>query len=268
MHAADRPDAFSAFVLKGAAILWFLVAVAGQGVFAYYIAVFYGGAALADDWEAWSRRLINGIIEGDPVGNASLIIHLALAFVITVLGPLQFVPAIRSAVPVVHRWIGRTYIVTAVVISLGALHIVLDRGILGRWNEIAISFNAVLLLAAALLTIRAAMTRRFDAHRRWALRTFMLASGVWFFRLGIGLWALLTQGEMHGMTRQLSGWFDVTLSFACYLLPLAVLEAYFRVQEHGRSAANWAMSAVLGLAALATAAGTFMAARIFWLPNL
>ncbi|HEV7573636.1 MAG TPA: hypothetical protein VGQ21_19235 [Thermoanaerobaculia bacterium] len=46
--------------LNVAARLWFAIAVAGQWMFAYYIAARYGGPALRGDWKVWSDRMSHG----------------------------------------------------------------------------------------------------------------------------------------------------------------------------------------------------------------
>lgn len=64
--------------LSIAARLWFVVAVAGQWMFAYYIAALYGGSALRGDWTAWHERIAHG--HGPAaLGNVAMAIHLFLA---------------------------------------------------------------------------------------------------------------------------------------------------------------------------------------------
>ena len=265
-----EPAAGADTALRRAAALWFVVAVAGQWLFAYYIFVFYGGTAMQGDWAAWTARLPNGILEGDAAGNLALIVHIALAFVITVGGPLQLIPQIREHMPVVHRWTGRIYIPTAMVISLGAIYLIWAReavvgGVIG---QIAITLNGVLIMLCAAMTVRHALARNFDVHRRWAMRTFIAASGVWFFRVGFGLWIFLNAGSAPGSNQTLTGPFDVFLYFACFLLPLAILEVYLRAQERAGPLVKTTVAAGLVVLAAGTGAGIFMAAQIFWLPNL
>ncbi len=38
------------------------------------------------------------------------------------------------------------------------------------------------------MALRYALARNIDAHKRWAVRTFIVVSGVWFFRVGLMLW--------------------------------------------------------------------------------
>jgi hypothetical protein len=261
-------DFIATKALKSAAVLWVLVAVAGQVAFAVYIFAFYGSTAALGNWEAWNKRLIHGIVEGDPIGNIAVMVHLALAFVITVGGPLQLVPQIRARAPTFHHWNGRVYILTAFVISLGALYMVWTRGVLGGFaNHLAISLNAVLIMICAGYTVRHAIARNIDIHRRWALRLFLVVSGVWFFRVGLMAWVILNQGPV-GVGENLDGPFAVFLAFGQYLVPLAVLEVYLRTQDRAGALGKSAMAVfLLGLTAL-TGLGIFGAYNFMWLPRL
>ena len=115
--------------------------------------------------------------------------------------------------------------------------------------------------------VRYAIAREIDTHRRWALRLFMAVSGVWFFLVGFTAWIIVNHGPV-GSTKSLDGPFDHFLSFACYLVPLAVLEVYLRTQDRGSAARKFAMAvALLGLTAL-MGLGIFGAATFMWLPHL
>src|SRR5712692_3482720 len=81
--------------LKIAARFWFLVAVVGLWIFVVYVVAFYGGSAIQGDLEAWNRALPNGYVPGDTIGNFVVAIHLFLAVIIIVGGPLQLIPRIR-----------------------------------------------------------------------------------------------------------------------------------------------------------------------------
>lgn len=261
-----RSSTLSDGALKTAAALWFAVALLGQWAFAYYIAHFYGGTALRGDWDAWTRRLINGFIEGDLAGNIAVLLHIALAFVITFLGPLQFVPQVRRHAPGFHRWNGRVYITTAFVISLGAIYMTVARGA-GSFNSSAVQLNAVFIVVCAAMTLRFALARRIDVHHRWALRTFVVVSGVWFLRVGYGLLVMIFQGPIPGTSDTLTGPTDVALAYSSYLLPLLILELYF-LAKRASPPARLAMSGALLVATGAMGVGIFGAAMIFWIPNL
>ncbi len=253
--------------LKTSAAVWFTVAAAGQWLFAYYIAVQYGGA-LFGDFSSFNEFMHNGMIPGDLVGNVALAVHLLIAFTITVGGTLQLIPMVRRGAPVFHRWNGRVYMVTAFITSIAALYMVWTRdGLGGPINDVAISINALLIMVFGALAWRAALARDFDSHSRWALRLFLVVGGVWFMRVMYGFIIMLAQGQPPGVGNNMDGPTDIVIAFATYMLPLAVVQLYFHAKRGG-VAAKAAMSALLLVAAGATGLGIFGAAMIFWLPHI
>jgi Predicted membrane protein (DUF2306) len=253
--------------LKTSAALWFAVAALGQWVFAIYIVLQYG-AVLWGDWAPLREFMPVGAVDGDHVGNAALIGHLFIAFTITIGGTLQLMPFVRNAAPVFHRWNGRVYILTAFASSIAGLYMVWTRDGIGTIvNDIAISIDALLIMAFAVLAVRTAMRRDFDVHNRWAVRLFLVVSGVWFMRVMYGFAIMAAQGKPPGVGDNMDGPLDVFVAFGCYLLPLAIAELYFRAKRGG-ALGKTVMSVVLIGAAGATALGAFGAAMIMWLPRV
>lgn len=255
--------------LRTAAAAWAGVAVLGQWLFAVYVVVFYGGNAVQGRPEAWNAVMPQGHVPGDLVGNLVVAVHLLFATVVIVGGGLQLVPRIRRDAPAFHRWNGRCYALSAMLASIGGLVIVWTRGGVGDLSQhLAISLNAVLIVGFAGLAWRDARARRLDAHRRWALRLFLAVSGVWFFRIGLMLWIVANRGPVGFDPESFTGPFLTILAFAQYLLPLAVLELYFRVQARRAPRGQIAMAAVLAVLTLAMGAGIAAAAAFMWLPHL
>lgn len=251
-------------LLQGTGVLWFLVAVVGQVMFAAHVVLFYGGKALNGDVAAINKRLINGFMDGDLAGNIVLLLHLIFAFVITLGGPLQLVPQIRAHAPTFHHWNGRIYLLAAVIMALGGIAMVWTRGVLGGFaNHFGITLNGFLILVFAAYAVRNAIARNIDAHRRWALRLFLAVSGVWFLRVGYMAWVIANQGAV-GMTDNLDGPFDTFNVFASFLLPLAVLELYFRAQDAARTSPKLAMAGAVLVFTAVTALGVFGTGAIMW----
>ena len=256
--------------LNTSAGLWFIVAVLGQLMFAYYILVFYGGSALQGNFAAWKKVLPLGIVTGDTLGNAVLAAHLLLAAVITIGGPLQLVPQVRARVPTFHRWNGRVYLLTAVIAGLTGLYMVWSRpGVVGDVvQHVGTSFSAVLILLCAAMALRYALARDFVTHRRWALRLFLVVSGVWFFRVGLLLWLIVNKGPVGFNTKTFEGPFLSFLTFAQTLLPLLVLEIYLRTQDRAGTSGRFAMAALLFILTIAMGIGIFGATMGMWLPRV
>lgn len=267
--AQDRTVRWARRALDVAARSWFAVAVLGQLMFVVYVVGFFGRAAVLGQFGTWNKVLPRGYIPGDTVGNLIVSMHLVFAAFITVGGALQLTTGVRRLFPMFHRWNGRAYLLSAFVMSLGGLVMVWTRGGPGgQLQHVAISINALLILLCGAMALRHALARRFDMHRRWALRLFLVVSGVWFFRIGLMLWIVVNRGPVGFDPVTFSGPFLTILSFAQYLLPLAVLELYFRAQRSTMAGTHAAMAASLMALTLVTAGGVAAATMLMWLPRL
>lgn len=265
----SRAQSWAPAALKLATTLWFLATLAGQLIFAAYVAAVYGGAAVRGDLSGWNQVMARGYVPGDRAGNAAIGAHLLLAVVIMLGGALQLIPRLRTLAPVFHRWNGRVYLTGAVVGSVSGLYMLWFRGAVGDTvQHIGTSLNAVLILLCGGMALRSALARDFGAHRRWALRLFLCVSGVWFFRIGLMFWLALNGGPAGFDPRTFTGPFLSFLAYAQYLLPLAVLELYLRGRERGNAAARFGMAAALLALSAATAVGVAVAAMGMWLPRM
>jgi hypothetical protein len=203
------------------------------------------------------------------LGNASIAAHIALAVIILVGGPLQLIPQVRTRFPAFHRLLGRIYIPTVFLTSLVGLGMTwFRRGSGDVVQHLGISLDAVLIMAFAVLALRTAMARDFEAHRRWALRLFMVVSAVWFFRVGMMAWIAVNKGPAGFDPKTFTGPFLNVLSFAQSLLPLGVLELYLRAKARGASPARFAVAGGLVVLTLVMGLGIAVATLGLWLPHM
>lgn len=255
--------------LRWAGALWFGVAVIGQLAFIGFILGFYGVRTVTGDFAGWNDKpLIDGYVGGDHAGNIVFAAHVLLASVVTLCGLIQLIPMLRRRFPRLHRWSGRTFMVIAIVMALSGVWLTVVRGTqLSAVSGVAILINGALILAFAGLAWHHAVKRRFEMHRRWAMRTFMVVSGVWFLRVGLMGWIIVNQGPV-GMNQTLSGPTDVVMVFGSYLIPLALLELYFVAGRNKSRALKAFTATVIAVASLYTAAGVFGTIAFMWAPYL
>ena len=265
----DRLRNRGSAILTRAASSWFVVAVLGQWLFVTYVIGFYFRAIWNGQIETWNKVLPHGYVPGDTVGNLVVAVHLAFAVFILVGGSLQVMTGIRRRFPRFHRINGRIYLASAIVMSVGGLLMVWTRGTVGGPAQaVAISINAMLIMACAIMTVRHAMGRRLEVHRQWALRLFLVVSGVWFFRIGLMFWIAVNRGPVGFDPETFRGPALVALAFGQYLVPLAILELYFWAKRSRSLVFRASMAASLFVLTLATAGGIVAAFLFMWLPRL
>ncbi|NBA87374.1 DUF2306 domain-containing protein [Emticicia sp. CRIBPO] len=268
---SDKSLTYSPKLLDFTARFWFITATIGQWIFGGYIIAVYYTSTFTGDFARWNKVLPKGYVEGDWKGNLMVGVHVILAAIIVIGGPLQLIPRIRDRFRTFHRWLGRTYLVTAVIVSLVGFVMVWTRGTVGdTFMYISNSVQAIYILVFAVLAIRYAQKRQFDKHRRWTLRLFMVANGVWFFRVGLMAWLVVNQAPVGFDPETFTGPFLTVLSLFSYGLPLSVilLEMYFYAQKIQNQTFTYMTSAVILLFTLIMALGIFGATMGMWLPRM
>lgn len=93
-----------------------------------------------------------------------------LAFLIT---PLQFSTTLRRRWPQVHRWLGRTYVVAALISSILSVYIVVRFEVQANWWVMGAMGG--LWTLTTLFGWLAARNRNFVQHQLWMGRSFGLA---------------------------------------------------------------------------------------------
>jgi hypothetical protein len=264
-RSPNDPSGAKSLLPARAAQIWFLAALAGQTTFVYYIVAFYGPTVASGDFSRWSHNplLIKGYQPGDASGNLTFLVHALMATAVTLGGLLQLVPQVRARAPAVHRWIGRMFLVASMLGAASGTYMVIVRhAYTSELGAVALLLDAALILVFSVLAWRAAISRRFASHKRWALRTFIVANGVWFTRVGFIPVDMLKRAFFGSAATNPSA-FEIW-GFGAYLLPLAVLELYLRTAGGRGGPLSIATSVlILGLT-MVMAAGSIA----FWLQVL
>ena len=162
------------------------------------------------------------------------------------------------------------YIPIAFTMGLSGIYLIVSGRKIGAdvTQHVALSINALLIMISAAMTWRYAVARDLAAHRRWALRLFLLVNGAWFLRVGVMFFVFLNRAPVAFDPRTFQGPFLSFLSFTQFLLPLAVLELYLRTQDRAGAPGRLAMAACLFVLTIAMGIGIFAATRHMWLPYL
>jgi uncharacterized membrane protein len=119
-----------------------------------------------------------------------IVIHAAGAATALLVGPWQFVPALRRRRPVVHRTLGRVYVagcatggVTALVLATGV-----STGPIAGTGFAALG---TAWITTTTIAVREVLAGRVPAHRRWMIRSFALTLSAVTLRIYLPLTSLI-----------------------------------------------------------------------------
>ncbi len=255
--------------LQAAVAAWLAVAAVGQLIFATYVLMLYGGGVVTGPITQWNRVTPRAWVPGETLGNVMFGAHMLFTVVIVLGGLIQLLPPLRRRAPALHRWNGRVYLLTAVLLALGGMAMLLTRGTVGGiWQQVGTAVNGLVIMVCAAMAWRHTRARRFDAHRRWALRLCLSVSGVWFFRIGLMAWLLIFRAPVGFDAKSFSGPFLTALAFGQFIVPLLVLELVFRTQAGKHRVQRLATTALVVALTGLTALGIFAATMGMWLPRV
>jgi Predicted membrane protein (DUF2306) len=245
------------------AVVWISAAI-----FGLYIVAFYAGAVSDGAPDRWNESLPRLYDPHEMLATIGIGAHFATGTVLLLLGPIQLISAVRTAVPRLHRWTGRLYVSAALITGLGGLAFIAFNGTIGGTPmTVGFSLYGVLMVVAAVEALRHARARRFDEHRAWAIRLFALAIGSWLYRMDYGIWRMLAHGAGH--TKAFDGPFDVVMAFFFYVPNLIVAEAFIRARQfRARPATKLAAALLLSGATVFLAIGTYYFTVYHWGPSI
>ena len=246
--------------------VWFITVFIGQFIFATYICLQYAFNLVSANVNEFNETSTGGYIEGDLIGNISFIIHVLLALIITVGGPLQLIPSVRQQYPRFHRMNGRIYIASAFVISLVGFYLIWVRGTVGdTLAHLMTSTNGIIIMVTAFFTLRNAMLRKIKQHNQWAVRLFLAMSGVFFFRIFLNFWLIVSGGagidfdSFTGLPLDLIG-------FCSYIAPQLVFELYNRSFSTSKKWVMMSLSSLTVVLILIFIIGIVGASFLMWWP--
>ncbi|MET0464706.1 MAG: DUF2306 domain-containing protein [Chitinophagaceae bacterium] len=248
---------------------WFIITYLGQLFFACYILMFYWTSIASARFENWNKVNPHFYRKDDLAGNIFFALHVMLAAIVTILGPLQLVNSIRSRWPRLHRASGRIYIYAAFLISTAGLYLALVRGAVGGpFSTATVSINGVIIIVCAFFCIRHAKQRNIRLHNQWAVHLLIAMSGVWFFRVFFMLWMVVFRAPVGFDPETFTGPFLYTLDVFVYIFPQLIVALYFKAKFSGDALKKYLFSLLLLLLTVATVVGVFGAVGGMWLPRL
>ena len=135
----------------------------------------------------------SGLLADNVMANVMarpwIAVHAGGAATALLVGAFQFLPALRRRRRL-HRWLGRAYAVGCLV-GGGAALILAPTATSGPIASAGFALLGVIWIYVTVQGWRCAVSRRFEAHRRWMIRSFALTFGAVTLRLYLPVGPLL-----------------------------------------------------------------------------
>jgi uncharacterized membrane protein len=149
-----------------------MLALIGLVAVAHRIAVLIHPAADAGSAPA---APLDATFARDP---ALTFVHIIPGALFMILGPLQFVAAIRARWPGLHRWSGRNFVGAGLVIGSSALVMSFQTSIGGITETSATTLVEVIFLFHLAKSFWRIRRREIARHREWMIRAFAIGLAV------------------------------------------------------------------------------------------
>lgn len=161
---------------------------------------------------------------GNPLGVPWLVVHVAGAVIALLVGSLQFLPGLRRGTRKPHRWTGRVYVAGCLIGGVAGL-ILAPGSFAGPIATAGFGTLAVLWIGFTLLGWRAATQGRFDAHRRWMIRSWALTLAAVTLRIYLPTVMVLDLPFLPSYR---------AISFLCWVPNLLLAEVWLRTTLRAR----------------------------------
>jgi uncharacterized membrane protein len=138
-------------------------------------------------------------VPGEVLANAfpsplGIEVHITASGVALLVGAFQFLKALRSKRPAVHRWTGRIYIAACLVGGAAGASIALfsSSGPIAGWGFFLL---AICWLITTGMAWTRALQKNFIDHERWMIRSFALTLAAVTLRIYLPIAIIQNQGE-------------------------------------------------------------------------
>jgi hypothetical protein len=204
--------------LTATVLAWAGIVALAVGFVIKYVLFYYRHYDAASFDTYWPRR-------------TWLFLHINGGTLALLIGPLQFWTGLRQRNLVIHRWTGRLFLVGVAMGIIGAVGMAIMA--IGGWAfEVGLMGLASAWLVTTAMAYYSIRKGLVALHKEWMIRAYVVTFAFVFFRI------LSDYTPM--MRLRPEGDRDITIAWACWVVPLAITEMIFqlkRLRAAGRSRA-------------------------------
>lgn len=253
-------------VLENSKKIWFICLLIAQICFVIYLALGYGLTGVTTGISGWNSLNSTAYVANDATGNFMYAAHVLLAIVMIIGGSLQLIPSIRTKHPRFHRYNGRIFVLLACTISMAGMYLMIVRGTVGNLLMHSLTmFGGGMVILSSIFAVLAARKRNINSHKIWAIRLYLVANGVLFFRLMIFAW-FLTFGSQGIDPATFTGPTVLAVSICSYVMPLLIAELVRYAETTTNKIMTIATASLMMLISVVFLVGLFGVVLAEWYP--
>jgi hypothetical protein len=151
-----------------------------------------------------------------------LFLHISGGTVALLTGPLQFWTGLRQRNLTFHRWTGRLFLLGVAMGVAGSVGLAFMA--VGQWAfEVGLMGLASAWLVTTFMAYYSIRRGLVALHKEWMIRAYVVTFAFVFFRI------LSDYTPMAGLRPENDR--DITIAWACWVVPLAVTEMVFQIRR-------------------------------------
>jgi uncharacterized membrane protein len=144
-----------------------------------------------------------------------LLVHVTCGVVTTLIGPLQFIPAIRTYSPSLHRTLGKIYLGCVALSTFVSFYLVSTSGP-GIVYSVGLAMLGIVWLSSSLAAWWSIRKGNIGLHREWMIKSYVLTLSFVTFRFAEDLLARAGVSDFIGR--------KILLAWCCWVIPLVITE--------------------------------------------
>lgn len=151
-----------------------------------------------------------------------LLVHVICGVMATLIGPFQFIPAIRARNPALHRNLGKTYLGCIVVSTLVSFYLV-STAQLGIVYAVGLAMLGIVWLGSSGVAYISIRKGNVEMHKDWMIKSYVLTLSFVCFRFVEDL--LARAGISSFIERK------VLMAWACWAIPFFVTVVVLQLRK-------------------------------------
>jgi uncharacterized membrane protein len=159
-----------------------------------------------------------------------LLVHVICGVTATLIGPLQFIPAIRAKNPLLHRNLGKTYI-GCIVLSTFVSFYLASTAQLGIVYVTGLATLGIVWLSTTLMAWLSIIRGNKEMHREWMIKSYVLTLSFIVFRF---VEDLLARAEVSDFVGR-----KVLMAWGCWAIPFFMTVLVLELRKLYRKAPHF-----------------------------